>query len=342
MALVRSFGANGQFELTDYTEELLMVPNQWGLVNEMGLFANDGVADHTITIEEITESAGLILDRVRGDRNNQNKDFTRKLHSFPIPHFPLDDYITPQDVQGKSAYGQPNAAGTLAAVRARKLQRIRQSHAWTLEAARMQALTAGTVYAPNGSVSVNWFTSFGVTQKTVDFVLGTSTTNVLAKIEEVVAHIQDNLGNGGQMTGVMALCSPEFFGKLIAHDSVKAAYQFYASTQEPLRQRLGGASTMYREFFHGGMRFVEYRGSYNGSRLIPANDAVMVPMGVEDLFVTYYGPANKFDFVNTVGEEAYAFEFLDPKGEKIELQSESNFLNVLRRPAGVVRSFTSN
>lgn len=341
MALVRSFGANGQFELTDYTEELLMVPNQWGLVNEMGLFSNEGVADHSITIEEITESAGLILDRVRGDRNNQNKDFTRKLHSFPVPHFPLDDYITPQDVQGKRAYGQPNAAETLAAVRARKLQRIRMSHAWTLEAARMQALTAGTVYSPNGTVSVNWFTSFGVTRKEVDFVLQTNTTNVLAKIEEVIAHIQDNLGNGGQTSGVMAMCSPEFFSKLIAHDTIKAAYQFYASTQEPLRNRLGGNTTLYREFIYGGARFVEYRGAYNGSRLIPAGDAVFVPMGVEDLFVTYFGPANKFDFVNTTGEEAYAFEFLDPKGEKIEIQSESNFLNVLRRPAGVVRAYTA-
>ena len=341
MAITRSFGANGQFEVVDYTEELLIVPNQWGLVNSMGLFAQEGVSEHSIVIEESNTTAGLVLDRVRGDRNTQSKDNTRKLHSFPVPHFPLDDYITPQDIQGKRAYGQPNAAETLAAVRGRKLERIRMSHAWTLEAARCQALTAGTVYAPNGTVSVNWFTSFGVTQKVVDFALQTSTTNVLAKIEEVIAHQQDNLGNGGQMTGVVALCSPEFFGKLIAHDSVKAAYQFYASTQEPLRQRLGGANTMYREFQHGGMRFVEYRGQYNGSRLIPAGDAVFVPMGVSDLFVTYFSPANKFEFVNTMGEEAYAFEYTDPKGEKIEIQTESNFINVLRRPAGVVRGYTA-
>lgn len=341
MAITRSFGANGQFELVDYTQELLIVPNQWGLVNSMGLFNSEGVAENSITVEKIVESAGLILDRVRGDRNNQNKDYVRELHSFPLPHFPLDDYITPEDVQGKRAYGQPNSADTLAAVRARKLQRIRQSHAWTLEAARCQALTAGTVYAPNGTVSVNWFTSFGVTQKTVDFVLGTNTTNVLAKIEEVIAHIQDNLGNGGQQQGVMALCSPEFFSALVAHDAVKAAYQFYSSTQEPLRTRLGGPTTLYREFVYGGVRFIEYRGSYNGTKLIPAKDAVFVPMGVEDLFVTYFGPANKFDFVNTVGEEAYVFEYTDPKGEKVELQSQSNFINMLRRPAAVVRGFTA-
>ncbi len=341
MAITRSFGANGQFELVDYTEELLIVPNQWGLVNSLGIFTGQGISENSITVEKISESAGLILDRVRGERAYQNKDFARELHSFPVPHFPLDDYITPQDVQGKRAYGEANAADTLAAVRARKLQRIRQSHAWTLEAARCQALTAGTVYAPNGTVSVNWFTSFGVTQKTVDFALGTNTTSIITKLEEVIAHIQDNLCNGGNQTGVMALCSPEFFSALIAHDAVKAAYQFYTSTQEPLRTRQGGATTMYREFFYGGVKFVEYRGSYNGSRLIPAKDAVFVPMGVEDMFETYFAPANKFDFVNTVGEEAYVFEYTDPMGEKVELQSQANFINMIRRPAGVVRAFTA-
>ena len=339
MSNVRSFA--NPFEIVDRTNDINLIPNTWGLINELGIFVEESVAQNTITFESTAGTLALIPDQIRGARNNVNKDDNRIIKAFSLTHHPLDDYITPQDIQGKRAYGQPNAAETLAAVRGRKLERIRMSHAWTLEAARCQALTAGTVYAPNGTVSVNWFTSFGVTQKVVDFALQTSTTNVLAKIEEVIAHQQDNLGNGGQMTGVVALCSPEFFGKLIAHDSVKAAYQFYASTQEPLRQRLGGANTMYREFQHGGMRFVEYRGQYNGSRLIPAGDAVFVPMGVSDLFVTYFSPANKFDFVNTMGEEAYAFEYTDPKGEKIEIQTESNFINVLRRPAGVVRGYTA-
>ena len=337
MAITRSFGANGQFELVDYTEELLIVPNSWGLVNSLGIFNDQGVAESTITVEKLSTSAGLILDKVRGQRSTQNNADKAELHSFPVPHFPLDDYITPQDVQGKRAYGQPNGADTLALVRARKLDRIRMAHAWTLEAARCQALTAGTVYAPNGTVSVNWYTSFGYTQTTVPFVLGTPGTNVLAKIEAVIAQIQDNVGNGGQTQGVVGICSPGFFGALIAHDSVKAAYQFYSSTQEPLRNRLGGNTAQYREFFFGGIRFIEYRGSYNGALLIPANEATFIPVGVEDMFETYYGPANKFDFVNTIGEQAYVFEFADPKGEKITLESESNFLNMIRRPNAVLR-----
>lgn len=337
MATIRSF--DKPFELVDYTEELLVIPNTWGLVNQMGIFNNEGVAQHSITVEKIDQSLALISDRVRGERNNMNKDDLRELHSFAIPHFPLDDYIKPEDVQGKRAYGEANAEEQVAAVRARKLARIRRNHAVTLEAARCQALTQGTAYAPNNTIVTDWYSSFGITRKEVDFDLGTAGTDVIAKGEEVIAHIQDNILSGDLVTEIVALCSPEYFGKLISQAGVKEAYKYYTSTQEPARDRLG--SGLYREFVHGGIRYIEYRGKYNGSALIPAGDAYFLPMGVEDMFMTYFSPANKFSFVNTTGEEAYVFEYSGSRDEEIVLQSESNFINMLRRPQIVVRGFSS-
>jgi len=337
MATIRSF--DRPFELTDFTEELLIIPNTWGLTNQMGIFEQEGVAQHTITVEKIDQSLNLITDRVRGERNNVNKDYERELHSFAIPHFPLDDYITPEDIQGKRAYGMANTEEQLAQVRARKLERIRRNHAVTLEAARMQALTNGTIYAPNNTVSVDWYSAFGVTRKEVDFDLGTAATDVIAKGEEVIAHIQDNILSGDLVTGIVALCSPEYFSKLISQAGVKEAYKYYTSTQQPNRDRLGAG--LYREFEHGGIRYIEYRGSYNGQALIPANDAYFLPMGVTDMFKTYFSPANKFSFTNTMGEEAYVFEYPGATDENILLQSESNFVNMLRRPQIVVRGYTS-
>ena len=168
------------FELVDYTQELLLIPNQWGLINELGIFAEESVAQHTINVEAIEGTLGLITDQVRGARNLVNKDDTRKMYAFAMPHFPLDDYVTPADVQGKRAYGNADAAETADAVIARKLARIRMNHAVTLEAARAQAITAGTVYAPNGTVAGNYYTSFGITRKEIDFVLGTATTDLTA------------------------------------------------------------------------------------------------------------------------------------------------------------------
>lgn len=339
MAIVRSY-QNG-FELQDRTEDLLIIPNNWGLTQQLGIFDAEGVAEHTVLIEEITQSGAKILDRVRGERATVGKDYPRKMHAFPVPHFPFDDYIMPQDVQGKRAYGSESAE-TLAAVRARKMERIRRAHAWTLEVGRMQALTAGTVYAPNGTVSIDWYSSFGITRKEVDFDLDTSTTEVLGKIEEVVAHIQDNLTSGEMASEFVGICSPDFFSKLIKHPTVKTAYQYYASTQEPLRNRLtaAGMDARYREFIYGGIRFIEYRGSYEGTALVPANDAYFLPVGTMDTFKTYFGPANKFEIVNTIGEEVYMFEYASMKGDKIEIETETNFLNVLRRPAAVVRGYT--
>ncbi len=335
--IIRDF--NQPFQMVDLTEELNLIPNTWGLVRELGIFRNESVAQHTITVEASSGTLSVIGDTVRGNRNNVNKDDTRSIYGYAVPHFPLDDQVTPQDLQGKRAYGN-DGVDTEAAVVARKLERIRRNHAVTLEAARCHTLTNGTIYAPNGTVTGNYYTDFSITRKEVDFVLGTGTTDITAKIEEVISHIQDNILSGETVTSVTGLCSPTFFAKLISHATIKEAYKYYASTQEPLRQRLG--SGLYRRFNHGGIDFIEYRGSYNGTALIPTGDAYFVPMGTVDTFISYFSPANKLSLVNTLGQEAYVFQYRDPKDEGLLLQSESNHVHVLRRPAVVVRGYSSN
>jgi hypothetical protein len=290
--------------------------------------------------EEIIKDGALLVDVVRGARAQQGKDASRKLHTFAVPHFPYDDSISPQDIQGKRAYGKASEAESLEAVRARKMERIRQNHAWTLEAARAQAITAATVYAPSGTVSQNWNTEFGVTRKSVDFVLGTSSTDVMAKIEEGIAHIQDN-AFGETVTGTVVLCSPTWFAKLIGHASIKTAYQYYASSDEPLRRRLGGNNALHREFVFGGTRFVEMRDAYNGTQLITAGKAFMLPTGTS-MFRTYFSPANRFGLVNTLGEQVYLFEHMNQSGTAIQLESESNFVNALLKPQLIVEFTTSN
>lgn len=326
------------FELTDFTEELLLIPNTFGLLNELGLFRNEGVTQHSITVEASNGTLGLITDQVRGARNTVNKDDTRTLRSFAVPHFPLDDAISPSDLQGKRMYGSADMADTEAAVIARKLERIRRNHAVTMEAARTYAITNGAVYAPNGTVVGNYYTDFGVTRTEIDFDLDTATTDVIGKIEQVIATIQDGILSGEVVTGVTAICSPLFFSRLIGHARVAEAYKYYTSTQEPLRNRLG--TGLYRRFSYGGIDFIENRTNYNGSALIPAGDAYFVPNGTQDTFISYFSPANKFEHVNTIGQEAYVFTYRDQRDSQITIESEHNAIHLVRRPGAVVRGFT--
>lgn len=337
MATIRSF--DKPFEVTDLTEELNLIPNTWGLINELGIFNAEGVSQHTVTVESTSGTLSVIPDSVRGNRNTVNKNDTRSIYAFGVPHFPLDDAVSPADLQGKRAYGS-DQADSEAAVVARKLERLRRNHAVTLEAARAYAITTGAIYAPSGTIVNNYYTTFGITRKEIDFVLGTTTTEVPAKIEEAIAHIMDSQLSGESVSSVTALCSPEFFAKLIAQAGVKDAYKYYSSTQEPLRARLG--SGVYRRFSHAGVDFIEYRGSYNGTRLIPAGDAYALPMGTMDTFMSYFSPANKMSLVNTIGQEAYVFQYRDAKDEGLLLQSESNHIALVRRPATVVRLYSSN
>ena len=345
MSIVRSY--TNAFEVVDYTQELNIIPNSWTILGDTGLFSEEMLSTHTVTFEQTDKSLGLIGDAYRGSKPQANKDDLRKIHAYSIPHFPDYDKILPQDIQSKRAYGQQNVAETEAAVMARKMERIRKNFDVTLEVARFSTLTTGNSYAPNGTINGNFFTQTGTTQTVVDFVLGTTTTDVISKVEAVISAMQDNAQTGDIISGVTAYCSPAFFAKFINHAKIQAAYTYYAATagQNILRERAGGApnvSGLYRRFEYGGITFIEIRTVLAGQALIPSGDVVFVPNGTTESFVTYYGPANKMDLVNTMAERAYLFSYRAPNGESIDLDAESNFLNVLRRPQLVIRGFSSN
>lgn len=338
MSLIRSY-TNG-FEITDLTQNLLIIPNVWGLSQQLGIFDTQSTSQETITLEEITKNFGIMTDIHRGARHQVGKDYSRRLLSFAIPHFTHDDSITPRDIQGKRAYGQ-EAIETLDAVRARKLERIRATHAATIETARMYTITTGQAYAPNGTVAYDWYTEFGKTRTVIPFALATTTTDILAKIELVTAAMQDGALTGTTPGEIYAICSPEFFAALVSHPMIVRAFTYYQTSPQLLRDRLtakGFGDARYREFVFGNVTFIEYRGSdVNGRRYVPAGDAYFLPSNPGDSFVTYFAPAGKFDLVNTLGQESYAFEWADPKGEEIVLESETNFLSVLRRPQLIIR-----
>lgn len=342
MPITRSYA--NSFEIIDYTQELQIVPNSWTLLNDVGLFSEEFLTTHTVTFEEQNKTLALIGDQFRGAKPQANKDDVRKIRSYPIAHFPIVDSILPADIQGKRAYGSQDQAETEAAVVARKMERIRRNIDITLEVGRFSTLTTGNLYAPNGTISGNLFTDFGITQTSVDFVLGTAGTDVMSKVETVIAAMQDNANTGDVITGVVAYCSPEWFAKFISHAKIQTAYQYFSATEGQMiqRNRAGGNNGLYREFSYGGIRFIEVRTVLAGQRLIPAGEVVFVPVGTTDTFVSYFGPANRLDFVNTVAERAYLWMYRDPKGTQIDLDGEFDVTHMIRRPQLVIKGITSN
>jgi hypothetical protein len=95
-------------------------------------------------------------------------------------------------VQGIRGFGVFDAADPLATIMERKITKMRAKHAQTREYMEVNALR-GVVKDGAGITIYNYFTEFGLAQQSVDFLLGTATTNVQAKCREVLRKIESEL-----------------------------------------------------------------------------------------------------------------------------------------------------
>lgn len=335
--MAQSRSLTSAYDIVDYTQELNLIANTYGLVNELGIFSEQSVAQNVVQLESYAGTIGLVTDQYRGYRNNVNKDDNRKAYAFSLTHHPLDDLLTARELVGRRAYGSLDQAETEAAAIARKLERIARSHNQTLEVARVHTLVTGTQFAPNGTVSENFFTTFGVSQKVINFALaGTGLTLVRDKAREAVDHIQENILSGEAPTGHIALCSPQFFDALVSQAGVTTAW---LSTQAMAQYNQNGfRSGSYDQITFAGVRFIRYLGFRpDGTQMIPSGEAYIIPVGTQDTFQTLFGPAERFDTIGTLGERQYVWTQRSEDNTSIKIASEQNFLNMVRRPQCIVR-----
>ena len=336
------------FSAVSLTDTVNMVPNSYGRINELNLFNNEPVSTTSVAIDVNNGVLNLLPMRPRGGPASVGTRERQRLESFVIPHIPHDDAVLALDVQNMLAraprLGLENVLGAVN----RKLITMRRKHAITLENLRVGAIK-GVILDYDGSTFLNLFTRFGVTQKEIDFALGTGATDVGAKLREMSGYMEDNL-LGDTMTGVMGLASPSWFAKYVGHASVKDAYKFFASTQNPNRD------DVRRGFTFQGVTIEEYRGSAtfmnaDGStstvtRFIPDGDVRFFPLGTSETFTNWWAPPDFVDEVNTApGLDAQVFVAPLERmkfGKGMEMHTESNPLPLCKRPNLLVRGFTSN
>lgn len=326
------------YDIVDWTAELNQIPNMYGLTQELGIFRNESVAQNVVQFEAYNQTIGLVTDQYRGTRNTVSSDDPRRAHAYILAHFPLDDQLTARELVGKRAYGSADAAETEAAAIMRKMERIRKSHAMTAEVARIHTLVTGTQFAPNNTVSANFYTDFGVTQKLVTWDDASTSATIIRDISrEAVDHIQKNILSGESPSSFVALCSPEYFDKMVSQTGVIDAWRATQTMEN--YNRAGFRTGKYDEITFGNIRYIRYFGFRpDGTAMIPANEACILPLGTEDTFVTYFGPAERFDTINTLGEEAYMWTQRSEDNTSIKVSSESNFANLIRRPQCIVKA----
>lgn len=338
---------NGNVQAIDYTGTLNLIPRNWGLVEALGLFGERFGTQKTFFVGRREEKHSPLLE----DRNweGTRPTLTREGEegiTFKIPHFPVDDMILPNDIDGQFQMGEFAAGSELAnvaSVRARKLDAIRRAHTATHEFARIHSLVTGNVYAPTGTLktsygsTVNVYNEWGITRQTHALRTGAG-VNPQESVDELVGKLQDASFTGDPIDGWIVICSPKMFAAVTRNDYVREIYAVaqLAGRQELLVGRLGnkfGLDKRYRSFEYADVTFIEYRGGMGGQLYIPDGEGIALPL-MSGIGRLHFAPPNKFGAggVNTTSQASYVWERMDDRMTKIELESETNFAAILDRP----------
>lgn len=353
MAIVMNRTADGK--VVDRTDSLLVVPNTVGITNALGLFTDAPSTQKNIEITRSTRRNSLLEDRNWDERNQTIAGREADSLLLKIPHFPADDAISPNDLDGivqAGSLAETAELETVASVRADKMVDLREAHGLTLEAARMQLITEGTVYAPRGTVATNYYTEFGITREEVGVTLAAA-ADPRTTVNDAKKAVRAGLSGGqaGTVRAFVALCSDSFYNALIQNAYVTDALK-YVDQGQALSILLGnggsavaGLDARFESVTLFGITWINAGAAgYEDNDgdfvpFVPEGDAYLLPAGVRNMFKTYYAPANRFSSVNRRASMSYWFEYLNEKDDIIEIMTEQNFLNACLAPGAIVRLY---
>jgi hypothetical protein len=313
--------------LTASINEQPYIPDR---ISSMGLFSEAGISTTTLSIEKYGQTLQLIANRPRGAPPQPNVNDKRKAIPFIAPHLITNDMLRADEIQNVRAFGSNDALQSIADKRDEKLLRMSTNLDVTLEYHRLGAIQ-GIVLDADGSTIFNLFSDFGVAQPaTVPFYFDAPFDNqsssgvVRATVTQIKRDIRAAVGGAGPR-GYWALCGDQFFDKMSNHPEVRGTYLAQVQAAE-LRE-----GDPLEAFTFAGVLFENYRGW--GEVAIAEDEVQFVPLGVPDLFITRFAPADYFGAVNTIGLPKYTLANLDPTGQRhIELEAQSNPVNLCTRP----------
>jgi hypothetical protein len=355
---------NFPFTARAMTQEVRLHPKRYGLVSALNVFP---LEELTSTFVQITEDNGILTvleAKPRGAPGDQAKRDRQNLKIFQVPHFPAEDSIKAGDLQDrKTVVNGVEVAANLSMELAKRQREIARRQAITAEYLRVQALK-GVIKDGAGNTLTNLYTDFGVTQTVIDFKLGTDSTDLQAKDEELRASIEDNL-MGESSDGVEVLVDTKFFSDFITHPNMVELYKNSEDARELrklYRQRTGGISGRVFNPF-GDVTYVEYRGKApmkSGSleAFIETSTGYARPTGTEEVFATYAAPADTLDEVNGLPaimdidfadevDERFALPIFMasdemPYGKGVNLWAEMNILPICKQPKVLVKVHSSD
>ena len=343
MATMDIFNSDA-FSMVSLTEALNEQAFQPSFLRNPGIFTPKRVRTETVAIESKAGVLSLIPTSPRGAAPESSSAGKRTLRDFRTVRIAKSDRITASELANIRAFGSETELMQVQAEVADRLNGpagLMRDIELTWENMMLGAIQ-GQVVDADGSVIEDYFDAFGVTQDAeIDFDLDNASPAsgaVRKKCNQVVRQMM-KAAAGAWVPGrtmVEAVVGDAFWDDLVAHPEVR---ETYLGTQQAadLRNDVGMA---YEQFVYGGIRWINYRGTDDGSTVAVGTDkAKFYPVNAPGAFLMAYSPGEFFDTINLPGQDVYSLVIPDQKrNASVDVEVYSYPLPIATRPKMLQRA----
>lgn len=308
---------NDAFKTVSLTDALIRQEFQPTFIRSLNLFTPRRVRTEAVAIEEKDGVLGVIQTSQRGEPLGQRTGQKRTIRDFRTPRIAKADTITAAEISQIRAFGSETELMQVQQEVAERLNGpsgLMREVEMTWENLQLGAVQGIVLDADGSTVIYNWFDEFNVTQPTeIDFDLDNATPAsgaVRKKCNQVVRQMM-KAAQGAWVPGrtsIMGICGDNFYDDLTAHPEIR---ETYLNTQmaSDLRENVG---MPYESFRYGGIRFVNYRGTDDGTTIsVNTDQCKFFPVGAPGAFQMAYSPGEFFDTINMPGRDVYAMTVPD-------------------------------
>lgn len=323
------------------------------LLGSLGIFEPVPIRTTALAVEERAGTLSLIPVSARGaPTTSERTTERRKVRYFEAPRLFAADTIYAHELQNirefVDASGQAQTVlkqlQTEVAYRLSGPSGLQAQIEYTWEHHRLNALK-GVLLDSDGSTELfDWFDEFGISApSTVFFNFSAGTAGTIdAKCNQIIRGMAQAAGGAfNANTRIYALCGNDFFDGLVGHTDVRDAYYRMINAGAQAGSTVSdsgvtlGLNGAFKAFFWGGINWINYRGSDDGSTIgVTADKAHFFPVGAPGIFKVAFAPGESFDQINRPGQPLYILPILDKdRNEWFRLEAKSFPLHICTRPA---------
>jgi len=262
-----------------------------------------------------------IPETPRGSAGKVETLVRRQVHTFNTKHYRVDGAVYADEVLNMRGMGVTNAVDVIQQRRDETMAKLRRDIDMKHEALRLACIVT-----PDNA--------FGSKPGDQQIALNTDATKTRSEIFTKITKPLETALDGLPFSGIHAYCEDTFWVKLFENAAIKATYDGWsmaASLRNDPREMVN----------FGGVMWERYRG--HGSIAIPTGKAIVLPVGVPQMFLQAFAPADTLDTVGTgsMGTPYFPQAIPSADNRRWYMEIQTNCVMVCTRPTAVL-TITTN